>query len=332
MDQASTQNLLEIKNLAIAFEDEQGAFHRAVEDVSFSMRQGEILGLVGESGSGKSVTALSLLRLLPRPSSRVEAGEILFRGRDIMHMSLEELYQLRGGEISMIFQEPMAALSPLKTVGCQMTETVLFHSDMSKSAARDLAVAWLHKVWLSDAERLMKAFPYELSGGMQQRVMIAMAMMTNPSLMIADEPTTALDVTVQAEIFRLLKELKTGANSILLITHDMGAVHGMCDRVMIMYAGNLVEAASKDAIFRQPLHPYTLGLIKSMPRLCVKQSRLHAIPGQVPSIYNYGTGCRFRDRCAYAFKRCEQKPPFFQVDAKHKVACFLYEPSYRQVD
>lgn len=318
------QNLLEIKQLAIAFADEYGRFFRAVDDVSCNISQGEVLGLVGESGSGKSVTALSILRLLPRPTSRVEQGAILYRGREILSMPLADLYRLRGGAISMIFQEPMAALSPLKTIGAQMVETVRFHRDMSVKDAKALAVQWLHKVWLKEPERQMKAFPYELSGGMQQRVMIAMALMTEPELMIADEPTTALDVTVQAEIFRLLKELRTRNNSILLITHDMGAVHTMCDRVMIMYAGNLVETAAKDAIFKQPRHPYTQGLIESMPRLNQRLQRLKTISGQVPSIFNYPQGCRFRDRCPKAFGKCIEKPPFFEVAPAHRVACFLY--------
>ena len=316
--------LLEINNLAIAFEDERGRFFRAVDDVSFDIREGEVLGLVGESGSGKSVTALSILRLLPQPTSRVEQGGILYKGRDILTMPLPDLYKLRGGEISMIFQEPMAALSPLKTIGGQMVETVRFHRDMSVKEARALSVRWLEKVWIEDPERQMKAFPYELSGGMQQRVMIAMALMTEPGLMIADEPTTALDVTVQAEIFRLLKELRTHNNSILLITHDMGAVNTMCDRVMIMYAGNLVETAAKDAIFRHPLHPYTQGLIKSMPRLNRRLQRLETIPGQVPSIFNYPQGCRFRDRCPKAFGKCVENPSFFEVEPGHQAACFLY--------
>lgn len=319
------EKLLEIKNLAIAFDDEEGRFHRAVEGVSFDVYKGEVLGLVGESGSGKSVTALSVLRLLPRPSSRVEEGEILFRGQNILSMPLTDLYRLRGGEISMIFQEPMAALSPLKTIEKQMVETVRFHSDMPKDKARVLALEWLRRVWINDPERQMKAFPYELSGGMQQRVMIAMAMMTGPSLLIADEPTTALDVTVQAEIFRLLRELKTGEGSILLITHDMGAVNQMCDRVMIMYAGNLVEIASKKDIFENPRHPYTLGLIQSMPRLGFPKERLETIPGQVPSIYNYPAGCRFRDRCPRAMAQCADKPPFFTVGPGHMAACFLYK-------
>lgn len=318
------EKLLEIKNLAIAFEDEYGKFYRAVDDVSFDIYRGEVLGLVGESGSGKSVTALSMLRLLPRPSSRVEEGAIIFQGRDILTLPLDELYKIRGGQISMIFQEPMAALSPLKTVGKQMMETVRFHSDMSRQEAYNLSLEWLHKVLMFEPERQMKSFPYELSGGMQQRVMIAMALMTGPCLMIADEPTTALDVTVQAEIFKLLKDLKTQDNSILLITHDMGAVNTMCDRVMIMYAGNLVETAAKEAIFKKPLHPYTQGLIKSMPRLNERQARLEVIPGQVPSIYNYPTGCRFRDRCPRAFDKCVLKPPFYEVADSHKVACFLY--------
>lgn len=318
------QKLLEIKNLAIAFEDERGRFFRAVDDVSFDINEGEVLGLVGESGSGKSVTALSILRLLPRPTSRVEQGEILYKGREILSMPLPDLYKLRGGGISMIFQEPMAALSPLKTIGGQMVETVRFHSDMSVKDARALSIQWLEKVWISEPERQMKAFPYELSGGMQQRVMIAMALMTQPGLMIADEPTTALDVTVQAEIFRLLKELRTRNNSILLITHDMGAVNTMCDRVMIMYAGNLVETAAKEAIFKRPLHPYTQGLIKSMPRLNQRMQRLETIPGQVPSIFNYPDGCRFRDRCPKAFDKCAAKPPFFEVESGHRAACFLY--------
>lgn len=316
--------LLEIKNLAIAFEDERGRFFRAVDDVTFDIRPGEVLGLVGESGSGKSVTALSILRLLPRPSSRIEQGAIIYRNRDILAMPLPDLYKLRGGEISMIFQEPMAALSPLKTIGGQMVETVRFHRDMSVKAARELAVQWLTKVWIEAPERQMKAFPYELSGGMQQRVMIAMALMTEPGLMIADEPTTALDVTVQAEIFRLLKELQIHNNSILLITHDMGAVNTMCDRVMIMYAGHLVETAVKPSIFKRPLHPYTQGLIKSMPRLNQRLQRLETIPGQVPSIFNYPTGCRFRDRCPKAFDKCMDRPPFFEIEPDHQVACFLY--------
>jgi len=318
------QNLLRVSNLTVSFETEQAKFV-AVDDVSFEVRQGEIVGLVGESGCGKSVSALSLLRLVPMPPGIIERGRVDFKGTDLLQASIEAVRKVRGREISMIFQEPLSALSPLQRIGQQMVETIQLHRDTPKSDAWQISLDWLGKVKIADAAEKMHAYPFQLSGGMQQRIMIAMALMMNPDLIIADEPTTALDVTIQAQVFDLIREMKAESTAILLITHDMGVVWEMCDRVLVMYASRIVEQGTASDIFTAPAHPYTYSLLKSIPSLSDgKGDKLAVIPGSVPSPENYPTGCRFRDRCAYAFERCgREMPELVPVSAGHQAACFI---------
>ncbi len=346
------EHLLDIKKLSVGFNTDEGYF-KAVEDVSFYIDKGEVVGLVGESGCGKSVTSLSILRLNPIPISHIESGEILFKGKDLLNVDAEALKNIRGRDISMIFQEPLAALSPLQRIGSQMAETLLIHEKdtsfsghpvpdgshgwierikqkitgketLSRKQAWAMAKEWLEKVKISDAEERLYAYPFHLSGGMQQRIMIAMALMLNPDLIIADEPTTALDVTIQAQVFKLIREMKQEKTSILLITHDMGVVWEMCDRVMVMYASNIVEQGTVQDIFTCPAHPYTQGLLASMPILTEGSQHLNAIPGNVPSPMNYPAGCRFHNRCPHAFERCrEEKPVLRDVGSLHRAACFL---------
>jgi oligopeptide/dipeptide ABC transporter ATP-binding protein len=318
--------LLKIEGLSVSFETDDGVV-RAVDDVSFEVEQGEALGLVGESGCGKSVTCMSILRLIPSPPGRIDAGRILFRGRDLLTLSMADLRQVRGKSIGMIFQEPMTALSPLHRVGKQLAETLRTHSPLSGAEARRAGLAWLKKVGIPDASERMHAYPHELSGGMRQRVMIAMALMQDPEFLIADEPTTALDVTIQAQIFDLMREMKKRDTSLLLITHDMGVVWEMCTRVVVMYASQIAEVGSVSEIFRAPLHPYTQGLLASIPARSKDQPRLPSIPGQVPSPLRYPHGCRFRDRCPYAFDRCAREaPPLYAAEGR-QARCFLVDPA-----
>lgn len=316
-------DLLAIENLAIAFDTEQGPV-RAVDGVSLSVRAGESLGVVGESGCGKSVTALSIMRLLPSPPGRLVAGSIRFDGQDLLALPIERLRELRGRRISMIFQDPMSALSPLHSIGRQLEETVRLHRNVTRAEAWALGEEWLRKVGLPDPAQRMHSLPHELSGGMRQRVMIAMAMMLEPALVIADEPTTALDVTIQAQIFDLMRSLRDRQTALLLITHDMGVIWEMCDRMLVMYAGRVVEQGPVAEVFSRPRHPYTAGLLKSMPRIQQKGRRLASIPGQVPSPGQMPVGCRFADRCPHAFARCRVEDPCgFAVGAGHEAACFL---------
>ncbi len=318
-------SLLAVQNLSIGFAIDEGAF-TAVEDISFHMEPGEIVGLVGESGCGKSVTALSILRLIPSPPGKIQNGRILFHGEDLLTLDVKALRRVRGGNISMIFQEPSAALSPLQKIGRQMVETLQLHTAMNKKEAWTTARNWLEKVRISDPDQRMEAYPYQLSGGMQQRVMIAMALMTGPDLIIADEPTTALDVTIQAQIFQLIREIRAEKTAILLITHDMGVVWEMCDRVLVMYAANIVEEGPLKEIFHTPAHPYTRGLLQSIPGLSGRKEKLFAIPGQVPSPRNFPSGCHFRDRCAFAVARCAlEKPVLAPLAPGHHCACFRCE-------
>ena len=317
--------LLQIRNLSVSFETDEGRL-RAVEDVSFDVREGEVLGLVGESGCGKTVTALSILRLIPSPPGHIDSGEILFRGRDLLGLPTEELRRIRGQAISLVFQDPMTALSPLHRIGHQLVETLQLHQKISRRVAWALGVEWLAKVGIPAAAERMYAYPHHLSGGMRQRVMIAMALMLNPALLIADEPTTALDVTIQAQIFKLLVEMKDRSTAILLITHDMGVVWEMCQRVVVMYAARMAEEAGAEDLFSRPLHPYTQGLLRSMPSRQQKGSRLEAIPGQVPSPLRYPAGCRFSDRCPCAFDRCRAAvPPLYPGGTGRRAACFLLD-------
>lgn len=316
--------LISVENLSVSFTTDEGRF-KAVDHVSFHIDDGEILGIVGESGCGKSVTALSLMRLVPCPPGTIEAGRVLYKGRDLLKLDKKELQAIRGRGISMIFQEPLSALSPLQKIGRQIEEVVRIHEDVSTREARRIAQTWLEKVRIPDAAERLHAYPYQLSGGMQQRIMIAMALMLSPELIIADEPTTALDVTIQAQVFQLIREMKQERTSILLITHDMGVVWDMCDRVAVMYASQIVETGSVADIFERPAHPYTRGLLLSIPRLGDGSGkRLAAIGGNVPSPMDYPSGCHFRDRCPHAFERCAaEEPQFIDVSDGHKAACFI---------
>ncbi|PLV57663.1 ABC transporter ATP-binding protein [Thermotoga sp. SG1] len=325
------EKVLEIRNLRVYFDLTEGTV-KAVDGVSFDIRRGEILGLVGESGCGKSVTAQSILRILPE-SARIVTGEIVFsrNGKMIDLAKLdpegEEIRDIRGKDISMIFQEPMASFSPVYTVGAQMMEAILLHENVSKEEARRRIVEMLKKVKIPNAEKVVDMYPFELSGGMLQRCMIAMAMSLNPTLLLADEPTTALDVTIQAQILYLMKELQREyKSSILLITHDMGVVAQMADRVAVMYLGNIVETAEVFELFKNPLHPYTQALLRSIPKIGVRKTRLETIKGMVPDPYNLPTGCKFHNRCEKFMKGlCDVKePPEVEVVPGHKVKCFLY--------
>jgi oligopeptide/dipeptide ABC transporter ATP-binding protein len=324
---ASTTPLLSIRGLRTYFDTEAGVA-KAVDGVDLDILPGEVLGLVGESGSGKSVTALSVLRLVPSPPGRIVAGEIEFKGRNLLGLSWEEIRKVRGSEISMIFQEPMTSLNPVFTIGMQVTEVILQHEAVSQDEANRRAVDILTEVGIPDAARRMTQYPHHLSGGMRQRVMIAMALVLNPDLLIADEPTTALDVTIQAQILDLMLELKErrpGA-AILLITHNLAVVAETCDRVAVMYGGKIQEVAPVRRLFENPLHPYTQGLLGSIPRVDgARARRLNVIPGTVPSILDMPIGCKFVTRCPYRFEPCPDKePPLIEMEPGHLVRCHLY--------
>lgn len=324
------QSLLDVQNLSVAFDTDDGVL-AAAENVSFSIKSGEVVGLVGESGCGKSVTALSLLRLIPMPPGRFLSGKVLFEGRDLLSLPASALQSVRGRQISVIFQEPMSALSPLHKVGTQLVETLQLHLDLDTRAAQALSLDWLKKVGIPDPAERMRAYPYQLSGGMLQRIMIAMALMLEPKLIIADEPTTALDVTIQAQILDLLLEMKNRDTSLLLITHDLGVVWDMCDRVLVMYAGRLVEAGPRLGLFKEPAHPYTQALLESVVSLTSRSDRLSSIDGQVPSPLTYPRGCRFADRCRHVMPRCRKElPPLYDNGPGHHSACFLSETASRQ--
>ncbi|MBF0432971.1 MAG: ABC transporter ATP-binding protein [Fibrobacteria bacterium] len=297
-----------------------------VDQVSFSINEAEVFGLAGESGCGKSVTALSVLRLLPMPASRILSGEILFRGRDILKMSIEDMRALRGAEISMIFQEPFSALNPLQTIKRQLEECYDYHPLQEKKGnLRGRINTILRRVGFSDPGRILAAYPHELSGGMLQRIVIAMALLLKPGLVIADEPTTALDVTVQAQIMELLRELqKESGTAILLITHNLNLIAQYANRLAVMYAGRIVEENQVQDFIRHPQHPYTLGLLKALPNLASK-TELVPIPGQVPQPSEFESGCRFRQRCGEAFDSCTAKPELKECKPHHRVACFLPE-------
>jgi oligopeptide/dipeptide ABC transporter ATP-binding protein len=319
-----SRTLLSVSNLSVSFKTDD-AFFTAVEDVSYDIHRGEVVGLVGESGCGKSVSALSLLRLIPSPPGKIERGRVMFKGNDLLRAEIETVRKVRGAEIGMIFQEPLSALSPLQRIGRQMVETIRIHRDETKSRAWEISLDWLEKVNIPDAAEKMHAYPFQLSGGMQQRIMIAMVLMMNPDLIIADEPTTALDVTIQAQIFQLIREMKMEHTSILLITHDMGVVWEMCDRILVMYASRIVEEGRTEDLFSAPSHPYTYSLLKSIPTLSDgRGKRLAVIPGSVPSPENYPSGCRFRVRCPFAFERCRKEmPELMPVSNGSRAACFI---------
>ncbi|MCX7694271.1 MAG: ABC transporter ATP-binding protein [Caloramator sp.] len=317
--------LLSIKNLKTYFYTEDGVI-KAVDDVSLSIREGETLGVVGESGCGKSITAMSILKLIPNPPGKIVEGEIIFDGKDLTKATDEEIRKIRGNKISVIFQEPMTSLNPVFTIGDQIIEAIVLHQNMNKEKAREKAIDMLKLVGIPRADEVVDAYPHELSGGMRQRAMIAMAMACNPKLLIADEPTTALDVTIQAQILDLMRDLKNKTNtSIMLITHDLGVVAEMADHVVVMYAGKVVEEANVYEIFKNPMHPYTLGLLESKPILNQDKERLNSIPGQVPNPLNMPEGCYFHPRCSKAMDICKKEQPgLCTVKDGHRVACHLY--------
>ncbi|MCX7591234.1 MAG: ABC transporter ATP-binding protein, partial [Kiritimatiellae bacterium] len=324
MSVTNQKALLRIESLTVCFKTDEGEI-RAVENVSFEVGEHESVGLVGESGCGKSVTGLSVLRLIPCPPGWIESGHILFQGRDLLGLSVEELRRIRGRLIGMIFQEPMAALSPLHRIGNQLVETLRTHNRISRRTAWELAAEWLQRVGISDAGRVMYAYPHQLSGGMCQRVMIAMVLMLGPALVIADEPTTSLDVTIQAQILELLREVTANHSSLLLITHDMGIIWEMCNRMVVMYAGEVVETGRTREVFRSPLHPYTEALLSAVPSLRSKVKERILLRGDVPSPLNPPSGCRFHPRCHRVLPVCSKKEPdILEASAGHFVACHLY--------
>jgi peptide/nickel transport system ATP-binding protein len=325
--------LLAVRDLSVKIQSEDGVVH-AVDHVSWSVKRGDVLGIVGESGSGKSVSCLSLVGLLPKKRTTV-MGSAVFDGVELLECSDEQLDSIRGGQIAMIFQDPLTSLHPLMSVGAQLLEAIKLHRKMAKAAARALAIEMLGRVGIPDPAQRMKAYPHELSGGMRQRVMIAMALINDPAVLVADEATTALDVTTQAQILDLLRDLCARANSaIVLITHDLGVVAEICDHVVVMYAGRVAESGTVEAVLERPSHPYTWGLLASMPSVDVKAGRAHTIGGTPPSLLNPPTGCRFHPRCPYAMDVCrEEIPPLRQAPdgaVTHATACHLDEARLRQ--
>ncbi|HZK41090.1 MAG TPA: ABC transporter ATP-binding protein [Atribacterota bacterium] len=327
----SRKLLLEVKDLKTYFLTENGIV-KAVDGVDFEVYQGETLGIVGESGCGKSVTALSILRLLDYPGKTV-GGEILFKGENLLRKSDAEMREIRGKEIAIIFQEPMTALNPVLTIGFQIAEALMMHFEISKKEAIKKSVELLKKVGIPIPEQRVNEYPHQLSGGMRQRAMIAMAMSCDPILLIADEPTTALDVTIQAQILDLMMALLREFNgSLIMITHDLGVIAEIADRIAIMYAGKVVEYSDKKTIFHNPLHPYTLGLLTSIPRLDVEMKRLNVIPGIVPNPLHFPSGCKFNPRCRFATDRCKkEEPSLIKIEEGHLVRCWNVERVVKEV-
>ncbi|MBA7493771.1 Dipeptide transport ATP-binding protein DppD [subsurface metagenome] len=323
--------LLEVKDLKTHFFTDDGVV-KAVDGVSFNLGSGEVLGLVGESGCGKTVTALSIMRLIPSPPGRIVGGEIIFGGQDLAKTKEAEMCQIRGNGVGMIFQEPMTSLNPLFTIGNQIMEPIIFHQKKTKVQARALTLEMLRMVEIPSPDLRINEYPHQLSGGMKQRAMIALALSCRPQLLIADEPTTALDVTIQAGIIELLLRLKEELGmSILLITHDLGVVAEMAQSVAVMYASKIVEYAGVREIFKAPKHPYTIGLLNSLPKLGVERERLDTIPGQVPNPLNFPSGCKFWPRCPFADEDCRRREPHLEeVAPSHKVRCFKTKEVSRQ--
>lgn len=316
--------LLRVEDLTVKFFTSDGIVH-AVDGVSFSVGTEEVLGMVGESGCGKSVTSLAIMRLLPIPPARIVSGKVFFDGKNLLELPEAEMRRIRGNAISMIFQEPMTSLNPVITVGKQIAEAITAHQNVSSEEAKKKAIELLRLVGIPNPEKRYNDYPHQMSGGMRQRAMIAMALACNPRLLIADEPTTALDVTVQAQILDLIAQLKkTFGMSVLLITHDLGVIAEMCDRVIVMYAGQIVEEAPCVDLFESPLHPYTEGLLRSIPKLEPGKKPLYTIEGNVPNSMDLPAGCRFHPRCAYAFDLCREKvPALINVNEHRRVRCFL---------
>jgi peptide/nickel transport system ATP-binding protein len=321
--------LLEVKNLETAF-DIEGSYYNAVDNVSFTVKPRQIVGIVGESGCGKSVMSLSIMKLLPNGIGKIRSGEVLFDGIHLEKLTEKEINRIRGKDISMIFQEPMTSLNPVFTIGFQLQEVLFNHQKISKKEARLKSIALLKSVGISRPEKIIEEYPHQLSGGMRQRVMIAIAIACQPKLLIADEPTTALDVTVQAQILDLLKEIQEiNDMSVILITHDLGVVAEMCDEVIVMYAGRIVEKTDVDTLFHNPKHPYTKLLMGAIPKMDEEVEELSSIKGIVPSLKNMPThGCRFADRCPQAMSECKVKTPILAENEQgHEVACFLFDTS-----
>jgi oligopeptide/dipeptide ABC transporter ATP-binding protein len=326
---AEREALVDIRDLCTYFHSDDGVA-KAVDGVSYAIPAGRTLGLVGESGCGKSVTALSILRLIPSPPGRIERGRILFEGRDLLKLSEAAMRRIRGNDISMIFQEPMTSLNPVFTCGNQITEVLRLHQGLGKREALERAIEMLAKVGIPSPEQRVHEYPHQLSGGQKQRVMIAMALACNPKLLIADEPTTALDVTIQAQILDLLRALQAEFHmAILLITHDLGVIAEMAERVAVMYAGKIAELADAGELFGNPKHPYTVGLFGSLPRLGTHGERLNVIPGVVPNPIDFPPGCKFHPRCPRAFDRCRVEEPELRAVGSdgHVAACHLYPES-----
>ncbi|HLN64714.1 MAG TPA: ABC transporter ATP-binding protein [Symbiobacteriaceae bacterium] len=319
-----SEKLVDIRNLKTYFYTEDGVVP-AVDGVNLYIKRGETLGVVGESGCGKSVTSLSIMQLVSKPSGKIVEGEILFEGEDLVKKSEAEMRKIRGNDISMIFQEPMTSLNPVYTIGDQIAEAIMLHQGLNHKDAIDKAIEMLRLVGIPLPERRVKEYPHQLSGGMRQRVMIAMALSCNPKLLVADEPTTALDVTIQAQILELMKKLKKELGmAIMLITHDLGVVAEMCERVVVMYGGKVVEEGDAVSIFKSPLHPYTEGLLKSVPRMDEDVEKLHVIEGVVPNPLHLPAGCRFHPRCPVAVDKCKETQPSLEKVAEGRyVACFL---------
>ncbi|MEX0941299.1 MAG: ABC transporter ATP-binding protein [Pseudomonadales bacterium] len=318
--------LLEVQNLVTEFDTDEGRV-RAVDDISFDVVAGETLGIVGESGCGKSVTALSIMRLLPQPMGQVAGGRILFRGQDLANLAISEMEKIRGNSIGMVFQEPMTALNPVHTIGKQLTEVLLLHKKITTREAIREAINILDRVGIPSPDIRLGEYPHQLSGGMRQRVVIAIALACKPALLIADEPTTALDVTIQAQILELIKELQRDMGmSVILITHDLGVIAETCNRVVVMYAGKVAEKGTVYELFDEPKHPYTKGLLASIPRLETRpKSKLAIIEGMVPGLLDLPCGCRFENRCPYRENRCTTSHPGIEtVNAGHEVSCYRW--------
>ncbi len=312
-----------VNDLRTRFKTQDGVVH-AVNGVSFDLRPSEFLGVVGESGSGKSVTMMSLLRLIPMPPGVIETGEAWFEGDDLLELDIDKLRDIRGAKVGFIFQDPMTSLNPVLTIGKQLMEPLLLHTELNKKAAQKRAVELLDMVGIPDADQRLKNYPHELSGGMRQRVMIAMALTCSPKVIIADEPTTALDVTIQAQIIEVVRDLRERlGTAVIWITHDLGVIAGLADRVLVMYGGKIVEKAPVNALYARPQHPYTQGLLESLPRLDEENQELVSIPGQPPSLFTEPVGCSFAPRCPHAFDRClTDTPELRDLGTDHAVACW----------
>lgn len=328
---SNAETVLSVHDLVVGFQTDDG-YVRVLDHVDFELKRGHTLGIVGESGCGKSITALSVMRLLPHPWGRIEGGEIIYGGQNLLKLPVQAMYKLRGRRIAMIFQEPMTALNPVHKIGRQLAEVYELHfPDMDKAAVRRACIGVLERVGIPAADKRFNEYPHQLSGGMRQRVMIAMALACKPDILIADEPTTALDVTIQAQILSLIKELQDEIGmSVIFITHDLGVVAQVCDEVAVMYAGRIIERAGLEELFTRPRHPYTRGLLQSIPSLTHKaKTRLSVIRGTVPGLKHLPSGCRFRDRCEHAKPECEAVvPPLLNIANNHEVACIRWRELY----